>query len=204
MNNFDHITNFIEDNTSRIIQNIGEESIDVYLFLKNQFESGNIQENFLFQFVYRSFYRLDNAGLSNAFKEEYFVIFEEIRRNNTLDFSSVLQRLSQFPNLKGQSTFQFSFVSKMFNTIDDTLPIYDSKVAKVFAFKKTASKNFNQKLDHYSKQLEIIQNSYERILNQQLLPKTVVAFDQQFSNYQLADAKKLDFIFWAAGKLKDQ
>ncbi|HUI43757.1 MAG TPA: hypothetical protein VL523_17490, partial [Terriglobia bacterium] len=38
------------------------EWIDVYQFFQGEFERGPVTENRVFQFVYRSFYRMDNAG----------------------------------------------------------------------------------------------------------------------------------------------
>lgn len=134
------ISNWIEDNLKRIIDNIDQESIDVYNFLKDEFSKSDVNNNHLFQFVFRSFYRIDNAGLTPEFKKEYFKILEEYRSKSKLNFEEVLRRLYEFPNRKGnKNTFQFSFVTKMFNTIDNSMPIYDSEVANVL-FYETLSK----------------------------------------------------------------
>ena len=109
----ENIIKFIEGNAVKIIANIDFESVEVYNFLKEQFENSNVNENHLFQFVYRSFYRLDNAGLTPEFKTEYFKILQESRNNYLFDFESVLKRLFLFPNRKGQNSFQFSFTTKM-------------------------------------------------------------------------------------------
>ena len=50
---------------------VGRESVDVYLFLCDEFARGPVTQNYLFQFVYCSFYRLDNAGLTPEFKFSY-------------------------------------------------------------------------------------------------------------------------------------
>jgi hypothetical protein len=34
----------------------------------------------VFQFTFRSFYRLDNAGLTPEFKSKYFALLEESRK----------------------------------------------------------------------------------------------------------------------------
>ncbi len=52
-----------------IIKKLTQESIDVYLFLKREFKKGKITNNTLFQFVYRAFYTLDSAGLTEEFKK---------------------------------------------------------------------------------------------------------------------------------------
>ena len=196
------ISDWIEKHSTEIIENIDQESVDVYNFLKTEFKKSNVNENHFFQFVFRSFYRIDNAGLTPEFKKEYFKILEQNRNEKQFDFEKVLRRLYSFPNRKGQNTLQFSFATKMFNTIDDIMPIYDSEVAKMFSMSRPYQLEFEIKLDKYLDQLDKIQNGYEQIINQNLLPETIGLFDQVFKDNKLSEMKKLDFIFWSAGKVK--
>lgn len=196
------IAEWIEKHSTEIIKSIDQESVDVYNFLKKQFNESNVKENYLFQFVFRSFYRIDNAGLTPEFKKEYFEILEENRNKKQFDFEKVLRRLYSFPNRKGQNTLQFSFATKMFNTIDDMMPIYDSEVAKMFSMSRPYQSEFEVKLDKYLDQLDKIQNGYEQIISKNIIPKTIGLFDQNFKDNKLSEMKKLDFIFWSAGKIK--
>ena len=41
-----------------------------------------------------------------------------------------------------------------------------------------------------------------QIIDRNLLPETIRLFDQAFKDNKLSEMKKLDFIFWSAGKLK--
>jgi hypothetical protein len=202
MNNQDIIIEFIENNSTEIVENIDYESVEVYNFLQDQFETSNVNENYLFQFVYRSFYRLDNAGLTPEFKTEYFKILEEMRNQKSFDFERILKRLHNFPNRKGQNTLQFSFVTKLLNTIDNKLPIYDSEVAKMFCASRPYISDFNKKVDTYLEQLKCFQTCYEEVIYKDLLPTTIEKFDQRFKLSNLSEMKKLDFIFWSAGKIK--
>ena len=63
------IVEMIKDNEDEMINRISYESLDVYMFLKKEFEKSDVRKNYTFQFVYRSFYRLDNAGLTEEFKK---------------------------------------------------------------------------------------------------------------------------------------
>ncbi|WP_300024695.1 hypothetical protein [uncultured Maribacter sp.] len=202
MNKITEISVWIEKHSMEIIKKIDQESVDVYNFLKREFKESNVNENYLFQFVFRSFYRIDNAGLTPEFKKEYFEILEENRNEKQFDFEKVLRRLYSFPNRKGQNTLQFSFATKMFNTIDDIMPIYDSEVAKMFSMTRPYQSEFEIKLDKYLDQLEKIQNGYEQIIKQNLIPETIGLFDEIFTDNKLSEMKKLDFIFWSAGKIK--
>lgn len=196
------IIDFIEENSDEIVENIEFESIVTYNFLKKQFADFDVRKNYLFQFVYRSFYRLDNAGLTSEFKNEYFIILEEYRNQNFFNFSDVLQRLYEIPSRRGLNTFQFSFTTKMLNMIDEQMPIYDSEVAKTFGFIRPYTPSFDKKLDIYLNQYEVIKDAYLEILNKHLLPKTNICFDEKFKEYKINEIKKLEFIFWSAGKLK--
>lgn len=82
------------------------------------------------------------------------------------------------------------------------MPIYDSEVAKTFGFIRPYTPSFDKKLDIYLNQYEVIKDAYLEILNKHLLPKTNICFDEKFKEYKINEIKKLDFIFWSAGKLK--
>jgi len=203
MNN---IIDYIEENHQNIIENINIESINVYLFIQKQFELPNIPENHLFQFVYRSFYRLDNAGLTLKFKSAYFELMEKNRNVSAFNFKEIIKELYKYPPIKKniENTFQFSFVTKMISTINDKYPIYDSKVAKVFNFSKPISKDFDKKFEVYLIQFNKIIDTYNEIFENNLLPLTISEFDKKFPNIDLSMTKKLDFIFWSAGKIKEK
>lgn len=198
----DEIINIIEKNAFPIIANISKESIDVYNFLKYQFASTNITENYLFQFVYRSFYRIDNAGLTSNFKSEYFKLLEEYRNINHFEFSKILRHLYLINNYQNKKTFQFSFVSKMQSTINNNKPIYDSEVARVFSFSRPKyNLTFEDKLRSYSEQLTLIEQTYKSFIENQSLTTIINLFDDKFPDHGLNEIKKLDFIFWSTGKV---
>lgn len=83
------------------------------------------------------------------------------------------------------------------------MPIYDSEVAKMFGFIRPYTPSFDKKLNTYLNQYEVIKNTYNEILNKNPLSKTSLCFDKKFKGYKINEIKKLDFIFWAAGKLKN-
>ena len=123
------------DQCEAVVERIERESVDVYLFLAAQFERGPVHDNSLFQFVYRSFYRLDNAGLTPKFKKEYFQCMQDARGSSSVDVEAIARKLYPIPNRKGQESLQFSFVTKLANTIDCKYPIYDGEIARYFDFK---------------------------------------------------------------------
>ncbi|SFC95158.1 hypothetical protein SAMN04487907_1233 [Zunongwangia mangrovi] len=200
MQETEKIASWIKNNAKEIIANIEYESIEVYEYLSRQFKESDVSENPLFQFVYRSYYRIDNAGLTQEFKKEYFNLLEEFKVKKELEIIEIIDRLYKYRNLKDQKSIQFSFATKLVNTIDKKTPIYDSKVCRVFNFKNPPQKSFDKKVNKYLEQLSIISATYHDILDSGLLSKVIFMFDCKFEN-NLSPVNKLDFIFWSAGKI---
>jgi len=194
----------IETNAAEIVAAIGRESVEVYGFLSDEFARGSVSENYVFQFAYRSFYRLDNAGLTPAFKREYFVLLEETRNTAEIDLSRLARKLFGIPNHKGQQSLQFSFVSKLANTANSQYPIYDAEVARVFGFRAPHSyKTFDVRLNEYTAFYNRLRGIYAAILDGNLLPGARQMFRDTYAAplERIPEIKVLDFIFWSARKL---
>jgi hypothetical protein len=197
----------IEKNAVKIVDAIGAESVEVYRFLSDEFSCGSVSENYVFQFLYRSFYRLDNAGLTPAFKREYFVLLEETRNLSEIDLPLLARRLFGIPNRKGQQSLQFSFVSKLANTANSQYPIYDAKVASVFGFRAPHNnKIFDVRLNEYMTFYNKLRDVYAEILEGNLLAEARRMFRSTYATplEGIPEIKVLDFIFWSAGKLSPQ
>lgn len=192
------------ENAGPIVDAIGRESVDVYLFLSDEFTRGPITQNHVFQFVYRSFYRLDNAGLGPKFKSVYFDLLETSRSSSEVDLGSLAKRLHDIPNRKGQRSLQFSFVTKLANTINSNYPIYDAEVAKVFSFRAPYNyKPFETRLEEYLDFYEGLRKLYREIITGDLLRDPAGLFHKKYApaSSRVPPIKVLDFIFWSAGKL---
>jgi hypothetical protein len=193
----------LNENARAIIEAIGREAVDVYLFLSDEFARGPVTHNFLFQFAYRSFYRLDNAGLTREFKSAYFECMENARSRTIVDIATIVRDLAKFPNLKGQATLQFSFVTKLASTINPRYPMYDGQVAKCFGFPVPANyKSFETRLQAYLDFYESLQRFYEEVSLQGSMKEVVSLFESTYSPVasRVPAVKVLDFIFWSAGK----
>ncbi|MBB2482484.1 hypothetical protein H5P36_20135 [Bacillus sp. APMAM] len=195
------MTEKINENAKSIISNLEEESVSVYFFLYQEFLKGDVTLNPIFQFVYRSFYRLDNAGLTPEFKTTYFELMQQYRNEPSIDPVEIVNKLYSYKRRKGDHSIQFSFTTKLINTIDPKYPIYDSEVARVFQFSTYHLKDIDKKIARYLQQQDIIIHTYSRIIKEKLLEKPIAQFDTRFNNYELPLTKKLDFIFWSYGKL---
>lgn len=194
----------LNENAQVTVEAVGKEAVDVYLFLCHEFARSPVTQNCLFQFVYRSFYRLDNAGLTREFKSAYFECMEDARDGSSVDLAGIAHKLHKFPNRKGQANLQFSFITKLANTINPGYPIYDAEVAKCFGFRPPYNtKPFDTRLQEYLTFYESLRKSYEEIAIQGSMEKSVGLFKRIYSPAadRVPQVKVLDFIFWAAGKV---
>jgi len=194
----------LKEKAQAVVEKVEKESVAVYLFLSNEFARGPVIDNWLFQFVYRSFYRLDNAGLTPAFKSAYFQCMEDARRSLNVDIPTIVKKLHGEPNRKGHATLQFSFVTKLANTIDCCkYPIYDAEVARYFGFRAPShTKSFDVRLAEFRTFYQWLGTLYEDVIAQgqvnEVIDRFYVAYGPE--SRQMPPLRVLDFIFWAAGK----
>jgi hypothetical protein len=160
------------------------ESAAVYSFLQSEFGRDSVTGNPVFQFVYRSFYRLDNAGLNPDFHKIYFGLMEKLRGACDLDLRDLVLTLSDKElSRKKVETYQFSFVTKLAHTVNPNgYPIYDSEIGRAFEFRPPHNKDPIKRLDRNFQFYEILRQLY--------IPLGV----------EIPQTKLIDFIFWSAGK----
>ena len=206
---YNKIIELIKNNKISIINNLDLESIEVYKFLVDRFkETEDISKDEVYKFLYRSFYRIDNAGLTKEFKNEYFKILQEYRTVSEYSdetIISIANRLDKFLTKKNVKSFQFSFISKMLNTIDVNSPIWDSEVRLVFNFKTIKSTlPLDTKIKMAIEQLEYMKGEYKKIGSSNLLNEIIQELDEKYGTVNISFNKKLDFILWSCGKIMNK
>jgi len=193
----------ILDNKDKALKQLDVESFHVYDFIKEQFnQSKDINCNPLFQFTYRSFYRLDNAGLTPDFKKRYFELLQEYR-TKPIDLKAICIDLYEYKTRKGLNSVQFSFVTKLANTINPNFSIYDSEVIKLFDFNQPYYlKDRDEKIDKYLEQYDYIQHVSKELIKNKDIQSIFLEMDSLFGDVckSIGDIKKLDFLMWGVGK----
>jgi hypothetical protein len=191
-----------------IVRNIQKESIEVFVFLADEFDRSPVTCNSVFQFVYRSFYRMDNAGLTTDFKVAYFDLLEQSRDCVNLDLERLVMKLHKIKNRKGQDSLQFSFVTKLAHTVDsEHYPIYDKEVPKMFRFRPPDTKwPVDKRLNKYLEFYEGMSKFYKGSIANHNLLKPIQLFREEYAPAasRVSDLKAVDFFFWAAGKLSSE
>lgn len=189
-----------------IIKSFKQESIDVYLFLKSKLDTTDVTYNHLFQYVYRHFYGMNRAGLTDQFYKEYFKTLEKYKNKpESFNLEKAIKRFLEFNSRtrkgKEEKSLQFSFLTKLSHSINPKNPIYDQFVCKACGisqyYDSGKSKKIERLLDAYKK----IESIYLSITKENLLSQVVKEFDENFNTEKLTTTMKYDFIFWEAGKL---
>ena len=183
-----------------IISSISRESVDVYLWLKDEYKKGNVKDN-LFQFVFRSFYGLDNAGLTNKQKMKYF----ELLANKETNLETILHELYELPTLRRKKSIQFSFTTKLLHTIDNSKPIFDKEVSAVIHKTRTGN-NKEEKIKSAKNLYAYLEDLYPKLIGDKKVQKVINKFrsKSEFGDdaKTISDQKVLDFLIWSLGKLK--
>lgn len=176
-----------------LLKSVGlEESIRVYEWLEvHKKEPGNA----VFQFVYRSYYRIDNAGLANEWKVRYF----ELLGQGESDLKLILEGLYRIPTLRKVQSLQFSFATKLLHTLDCRQPIYDSKVAKLLDLPLKKGKDFAANISTCLTVYENLLALQKQLLSDQGIKRQITAMKNCYHS-QISDEKALDFLLWSAGK----
>ena len=134
-----------------------EESIRVYEWLEtHKGEPGNP----VFQFVFRSYYRIDNAGLTPGWKVRYF----EFLTQRESGLRTILEGLYHIPTTRKVKSLQFSFATKLLHTLDSSQPIYDSKVAELLGLPVKKGKDFAANVDNCVAVYEDLREAQQQLL----------------------------------------
>lgn len=197
----------IEDITKRtiacekqVLGEITETALEVYQFIQDEFKNTDVSKNLLFQFVYCNFYTLDSQKVDVLFLKGYFELMESLKGTKELDLEKLLFQVYAIETKKRK--FHYSFTSKLAHTLDNNIPIWDSRIAYVFERKLTTVKDNGVNGDNFRDIIESLQEDYKKIIEKGLLKSTLDKLNDKFEYYKISDTKKLDFIFWAAGRVR--
>jgi hypothetical protein len=206
MRTTEEICKYIIDNEKTILSNLKPKAVSDYLFIVQNVYNDNISNNKSFQKTFKSFYGLNTAGLTEEFCERYFNIMEN-SKTSIVAVEDIVSDLYTIKRKKGDHSIQFSFATKLINTLNCEYPIYDSKVRVLFGLKNLQGqyKDCKTALGNYNAQHNYIKTTIAKIIENNMLHAVIQKFDNMFSFARsISIVKKIDFIFWEAGKLIDK
>lgn len=188
----------INGNIELLLNDINRQNhVADYIVIHDKYEAkeSNTSE---FKSMYRRYYQLNAARLSEEFCDSYFRMLEN-GRNKEINIEQIVNDLYKLKsNSKGCNAVHFSFATKLAHTINNSLPIYDRMVASFYFFpdiKQHWSKD--RKINEYMASYQYLVNEYGRVIDKNLLSPSIERFRSIFDvgdNY--SDVKIIDTLIW--------
>lgn len=151
-----------------------------------------------YQRRYKTFWRLNGAGLSQNYCHAYFQYLQAGLDNNALHLHILAHELYQIPINTDRQALQFSFCTKLCNMLNREIPIYDSRIRIFYNFvEPTRNLPVIQRIDGYIRFHQFLINEYNRVLNEGLLAPSIQAFRQDLVPQHFTDIKVIDSLLWA-------
>lgn len=138
-----------------------EDEIDPYIKIMQSYSETKIDYHFIA--IFKQYYKLNAARLSELFLKEYFEILKSNSSENVYELTKRLEKISC--NSNNARKVHFSFSTKLKHTMDKNSPIYDSMIAAFYFLPSIKAEwNTEQKISTYKKAYEFLEFEYDRIL----------------------------------------
>lgn len=175
-----------------------QQHVAPYIAIRDKF---NNKENDTadFKSIYRKFYQLNAARLSEEFCNSYFDLLQKNRDNEELNIENIVNSLYEIEcNSKGTHAVHFSFATKLAHTINNGLPVYDSMVAAFYFFPEIKSNwDKKRKVQEYLSSYQFLRNEYSRVIENNLLAISIKSFRELFEvGEEYSNIKIIDTLLW--------
>lgn len=193
---------------------IAKSFLEKYLYIKEHYANGTFitSDGSIdpeFRAIYLDFYTIVvGIHVTQAFIDEYFALLKESKEwgkkwdvHTMHDY--VAARLEPYKNLKGQQTYQCSFISKLLHTANDELPIYDRNIHKVLEIERdptgTPEMPYGERINCGVSTLDKIGDLYKGLAKDPTF-MSLLGTVTCWSGVKISFVKQCDFIFWVMGK----
>jgi hypothetical protein len=192
------IAKIVDYNASNVIDKIGLQNVEAYKFLSKEFDNTNVSENYLFQFAFSNYYQIDEARVGQDYMNNYFAKLETYGKNVNLDVEDICVALSYTKDPKGQlQPINYSYVSYFLNLIDETLPIWDKNLLKMFTCPEPYFLDTGKEIKYFELSINHIKKQFNEIIKLNLLSNAINLFDTKFKDNDFSTEKKIEFLFKA-------
>jgi hypothetical protein len=190
---------WINENCEEVIGALSPNGIDRYLEIQRQLRQVNVSTDQGFQRLYRNHWRMNVARLNGAYYSRYFARMESLKGTQVDDISMMLREIAT-PAPNEQASLQFSFATKLVNTLDPRAPVYDRFVATFYYFiSPPGDKPVPERLEEYLTFYAFLREEYNRIVRQSLLDVAIRRMRDRFAGViVLPDERIIDVLIWAA------
>ncbi len=163
-------------------------SVDRYLYIQQSLRLSDVSKSAEFQLAYNGFYVVRR---SIRWREIYFGLFEEIKNQEHVTFSDILQEL-----WCRTGRLEPSFTSKLFATLKPDQPVIDSIVLGQMGLRLPYPSAANRAEKMVSIHSRLASELAAKLATLRWKDYELL-FDQRFPRAsKIAAIKKLDFILW--------
>jgi hypothetical protein len=172
-----------------------------YIELRRRLFAGDVAGDEDFHALYRAYWQMNVARLGDPFYFRYFALLESLKKNGAGFLGRIdatIRELALISNTTERPSLQFSFATKLLNTIDPRLPVYDSYVSQFFFFVAPPSNySVDARLSALLSFHGFLRAEYSRVLNEGLLSEAIARFRQQFAvDSEFCDERVIDMLIW--------
>ena len=191
----------INQNIEALLDSINPQAdIDPYIWLFGALPNRNVAQDQEFQRVYRRYWQLNPARLSEDYLAAYFGHLEQLKgQPEHVTVEAVARHLLPIPTHgNGRQSLQFSFASKLVHMLNPEQPVYDSMVQSFYFLPSGgANETTEQKIARLLASYEFLYAEYGRVLQQGLLNQAIQQFRERFNvNATYTDRKIIDTLIW--------
>ena len=172
-----------------------------YIELRRRLFAGDVAADEDFHALYRAYWQMNVARLGDPFYFRYFALLESLKKNRAGfvgEIDATIRELALLTNTTERPSLQFSFATKLLNTIDPRLPVYDSYVSQFYFFVAPPSNySVDARLSALLSFHAFLRAEYGRVIKEGLLADAIARFRQHFAiDSELCDERVVDMLIW--------
>lgn len=153
-----------------------------------------------YQARYKLYWSMNAARLCPEFYSRYFGILSHLIDDGGGAMPSIGELALELYDVRtqgnGRKSIQFSFASKLLHTVNPSLPIYDSMVARFYFFEPRISGKPADRIGDLVMFYDFLKEEYARILRGGILAVAIEAFKEEFKTEHHSDEKIIDSMIW--------
>ena len=186
---------------AKAAQKLGPRNFDEYFELRRLLASRHPADRHEFRTRFAKYYKLNSAGLTEAFKRRYFQLLFAFRPPGPKDpYTTLLRTLYQFPRLQGDQCLQVVFVSKLVAIHDESRPLFDSNVSEFFGMSRPEVGSIRFQIAGFVENLLRIQKEYESWAQDPHFHRIVKPLIRKHPKLGTCHSTRLcDFLVWTVG-----
>ncbi|WP_407269343.1 hypothetical protein [Radiobacillus sp. PE A8.2] len=188
----------------QMINMIDPKSLAIQEFLHTQSRKQAVDDNHVFTFVYRNYHNLTTPSLTAEFETKYFQLMEQVRKSSKVpNITQLTYSLYVIKNRYNNPNMQFPLVIDMVHTFYPHFPTFSQAIVQTFKFPTTYHlTGFYKKMARSIEQYRYVHDTYQQLLQEDVIQPLFKKFDEQFPNNNFGKVKKLDLIVNQLGEIK--